>query len=58
VGVGLYPDFGVARRLIVVHEAERPDPEVAARYGELVEVYAETYRALEPIFEKLTRARP
>ena len=31
VGVGLYPDFGVARRFIRLHEAERPDPAAHAR---------------------------
>jgi len=54
IGVGLYPDFSVASRLIPVHEAERPDPAAAARYDEMVALYAETYRALEPIFGKLT----
>ena len=56
IGVGIYPDFGVASRLIPVHEAERPDPATAARYDELVALYAETYRALEPIFGKLSGA--
>ena len=45
IGVGIYPDFSVASRLIPVHEAERPDPATAARYDELVALYAETYRA-------------
>ena len=54
IGVGLYPDFSVTSRLIPVHEAERPDPATAAYYDEMVALYAETYRALEPIFGKLT----
>jgi xylulokinase len=55
VGVGLYPDYRVASRLVPVHEAERADPATVARYDELVGIYAETYRALEPIFAKLAR---
>ena len=56
IGVGLYPDFSVASRLIPVREAERPDPATAARYDGLVALYAETYRALEPVFRKLSGA--
>jgi xylulokinase len=56
IGVGLYPDFGVASRLIPMHAAECPDPTAAARYNEMLALYAETYRALEPIFRKLSGA--
>lgn len=55
VGVGLYPDYSVAGRLIPVHAAERPQPAAAAIYGEMLALYAETYRALEPIFARLAR---
>jgi xylulokinase len=55
VGVGLYPDFGIASQLIPVYEAEQLDPTTAARYDELVGLYAETYRALEPIFRRLNK---
>ena len=55
VGVGLYPDYNVASRLIPVCEAEKPDPKTTACYDETVALYAETYRALEPIFAKLAR---
>ena len=54
IGVGIYPGFGVASQLIPVYEAERPDPATAAHFDEMVALYAETYRALEPIFGKLT----
>ena len=56
VGVGLYPDFGSAARLIPARAAEQPDPRTAARYDALISIYAETYRALEPIFGKLAGA--
>jgi xylulokinase len=55
IGVGIYPDYSVASRLVPVHEAEQPDPATVARYDELAGIYAETYRALEPIFAKLAR---
>ena len=53
VGVGIYADYSVASRLVPVHDAEQPDPATVARYDELAGIYAETYRALEPIFGKL-----
>jgi xylulokinase len=53
VGVGLYPDFGVAHKFIRVAEAERPDPASQARYAEIYPLFLETYRALEPIFGRL-----
>jgi len=53
VGVGLFPDFSVARRLIPVAEAERPDLARSQRYDALYPLFQQTYTALEPIFEQL-----
>jgi xylulokinase len=53
VGVGLYPDFGVAHKFIRVAEAERPDPTAQARYAAINPLFLETYDALEPLFGKL-----
>jgi xylulokinase len=53
IGVGLYPDFGVAHRFIRVAEAERPDARATRRYAEIYPLFLETYRALEPIFDRL-----
>jgi xylulokinase len=53
IGVGLYPDFGVAHKFIHVAEAERPDPIAGACYAEIYPLFLETYRALEPIFGRL-----
>ncbi len=53
VGVGLYSDYSVARRLIPVIEAEKPNPAVRARYERLYEVLKDTNTALEPIYHKL-----
>jgi xylulokinase len=55
IGVGIYRDFGVVSRLIPAREAERADPATARRYNELVVLYAETYRALAPIFDRLSQ---
>jgi xylulokinase len=53
IGVGLYPDFGVAHRFVQVNEAEQPNPSARARYDQIYPLFLETYRALEPIFSPL-----
>jgi xylulokinase len=53
VGVGLFPDFGVAHELVQVEQVERPDPAHSQRYTALYEVFQQTYVTLEPIFEQL-----
>lgn len=53
VGVGLFPDFSVAQEFVQVEEAERPNRAAQARYAELYPLFQETYRALEPIYERL-----
>jgi xylulokinase len=58
IGVGLYPDFGVAHKFIHVAEAEQPDPAAQARYAEIYPLFLETYRALEPIFSRLAACAP
>ena len=52
-GVGLYPDYGVARELVPVTAAEQPNPAVRARYEALYELFKASYAALEPIYERL-----
>lgn len=54
VGVGLYPDFSIAQRFVCAAESERPDPTAQARYTELLPLFGDAYRALEPIFTRLT----
>jgi len=53
VGVGLYPDYSVARDLVPVIKAEIPDPGTRARYEALYELFKQSYAALEPIYEQL-----
>jgi xylulokinase len=56
VGVGLYAGFAVARQFARADEAEQPDPTARRCYAGLYPLYLETYRALEPIFGRLTSA--
>jgi xylulokinase len=53
VGVGLYPDYGVAHHLIPATTAESPDPATQARYEALYELFQQSYTALESIYERL-----
>ena len=53
VGVGLFADFGVARRLIPMHEAESPNESLRSRYEVLYDLFQRTYAALEPIYDEL-----
>jgi xylulokinase len=54
VGVGLFPDFGVATRLVPVTQAERPDFSHTSRYVALCRLFQRAYAALEPVFEQLS----
>lgn len=49
VGVGLYPDFSVARRFAQAHAAECPDPANQDGYAALLPRFQVAYRALESI---------
>ena len=53
MGVGLYPDFGVAHRLISAAKAEQPDPVAHRRYGEIYALFRDAYRSMEPLFPRL-----
>ncbi len=53
VGVGLYPDYGVARTLIPAAPAETPNPATRARYQALYHIFKDAYLSLQPIFDRL-----
>lgn len=53
VAVGLYEGYDVVENLVQVAPGELPDLDRAARYGELYEVFAQTYQVLEPIYERI-----
>ena len=50
IGVGLFPDFGVASRFARAAASERPDPGCQAQYAALLPRFKEAYRVLMPIF--------
>jgi len=53
VGVGLYPDYTVARTLTPVRAVNYPDPATRERYEAMYTLFKETYVALAPVFERL-----
>ncbi len=53
VGVGIYPDYGVAQRLAPIAHIDRPNPATLARYAALYALFQQSYAALEPIYEQL-----
>ena len=53
VGVGLFADFNVVDQLVSPHEAEHPAPARHQYYAALLDIFRQTYEALDPIFAKL-----
>ncbi len=53
VGVGLWPGYEVAHRLVVATEAERPNPAAQETYNARYPLFQEVYRALEPLYGRL-----
>jgi xylulokinase len=53
VGVGLFADFSVVDRLVSPREAEHPEPARHQQYAALLDLFRQTYEALNPIFAKL-----
>jgi xylulokinase len=53
VGVGLYPDYGVAEQLTPIHDVTQPNPEMRAVYGRLYTLFNRAYDAFEPLFGEL-----
>jgi xylulokinase len=53
VGVGLFPDFTIAKQRIEIVNRHVPNPEAQAVYDRLYPLFLETYDALVPIFDRL-----
>jgi xylulokinase len=53
VGVGLYPDYAVARTLAPIGPRHHPHPATHDRYNALRELFVQSYAALEAIFTRL-----
>jgi len=58
IGVGIFPDFGVAERLVEIVEEQRPDPHAHARYERLYPIFCAAYESLVPVFERLAEPNP
>src|SRR5271157_2359186 len=58
VGVGLFADFNVVDRLVSLAAAEHPDPARHEQYVTLLELFRQTYAALDPIFARLATLAP
>jgi len=55
VGVGLYPDFGIAETMNSVVDTMRPDTSKQAVYDGLYQIFEQIYDALEPIYQRLAQ---
>jgi len=53
IGVGLYKDFTLAESMNPVAEIIEPNPAAHAVYNELVPIFFEAYKVLEPVYEQL-----
>ena len=54
VGVGLFEDFNVVDRLVCPREAEHTELARHHQYSTLLDIFRQTYQALDPIFAKLS----
>jgi xylulokinase len=55
VGVGLFPSFSAAKKLVRIDGENAPNPASAALYREKLGVFRDTYLALAPIFERIAK---
>lgn len=53
VGVGLYHDFSIAKKMNRIVEVIEPDPAAQVTYDKLYPIFEATYHALAPIYDKL-----
>jgi xylulokinase len=53
VGVGLYPDWQIAKERTHIKTVVEPNPQATARYAELYPLFQDVYRVLEPIYGRL-----
>lgn len=54
VGVGLYPDWAIAKTQTRISTVIEPQPQHAARYAERYALFKQSYLALEPIYNQLS----
>jgi xylulokinase len=56
VGVGLYPDFTMAKRMNPVAATLDPDPAAQAVYTDLLPIFSQAYAALTPVYDALAES--
>lgn len=49
VGIGLYPDFGIADQMLKIRRCYQPDEEAAQYYGKIKPLFTQYYNALRNI---------
>ncbi len=54
VGVELFDDFSVAESFCTVAGTDGPNPEAVEAYQRLVVLFGDAYKALEPVFDRLS----
>lgn len=57
VGVGIFPGFDVAERIVQIVETNQPDPTTREPYTRLYDLFNRAYVALEPLFDGLAEFR-
>lgn len=55
VGIGIFKDFSVAEKLVVMEDMAEPTPQLKERYDRLYKVFEQTYKALEPVYESIAQ---
>ena len=53
VGIGLYPDWSIAKTQTRISKIIEPQPKHVTRYAELYALFKQSYLALEPIYNQL-----
>lgn len=57
VGIGMYPDFSVMEQFNRTESVIEPNPENAAAYGELYDIFNASYEALTGVYGRLAAYR-
>ena len=57
VGIGMYPDFRVVKKINLIADMVKPDAVRMETYNRYYEVFDQAYEALRPVYEKLAQIR-
>jgi xylulokinase len=53
IGVGIFPDFGIAERLTPIVERAEPDPSLRSLYDQLYAAFNQAYDLLTPLYDTM-----